>query len=104
MVDYEACILLSLSKLKFRQDLKGEALKLAEEALEIADRCEYRLVQADIHNFLTEYYLDTGDKKRAEEHCKLAIERAGCVYKPALEKAEELMKSIRFENDRKSTV
>jgi tetratricopeptide (TPR) repeat protein len=94
MVDLEPDILLSLAKLRFAQGQKEEAEKLAKEALEIADRCQYRLKQADIHNFLTEYYIDVKDKAAAKAHLEIARERAGppCGYQPVREKAMRLLK------------
>lgn len=94
LVEFEPDILLELSKLRFKQNLKPEALKFAHEALQVADRCEYRLKQADIHNFLSGFYLDAGDLPKAREHGGIAKERAACGYKPALEKAEKLLKEI----------
>jgi tetratricopeptide (TPR) repeat protein len=94
LVELEPDILLEFAKLRFRENHKEEALKFAEEALQIADRCEYRLKQADIHNFLAEFYLVAGDLKKAREHGEIAKERAECGYKPALEKAEKLLNSI----------
>ncbi|MCK4736757.1 MAG: hypothetical protein KAT65_30155, partial [Methanophagales archaeon] len=64
------------------------------EALQIADRCEYRLKQADIHNFLAEFYLNGGELDKAGEHSEIAKGRAECGYKPALEKAEKLLNEI----------
>ncbi len=98
MVDYESNILLELAKLKFKQNLKQEALKFASEAMQIADRCEYRLKQADIHNFLAEFYLDAGDLPKAREHGESAKERAGCGYVPAMEKAEKLLNEIHIKS------
>ena len=69
-------------------------MKFAAEALQIADRCEYRLKQADIHNFLAEFYRDADDLEKAREHGEIAKERAGCGYKPALEKAEKMLNEI----------
>ena len=68
----------------------------AEEGLAIADRSEYRLVQADAHNFLARLALDEGERKAAREHAAVARERAWCdgpphCYKPALEEAERLL-------------
>jgi tetratricopeptide (TPR) repeat protein len=97
MVELESDILLELAKLRFKQNHKEEALKFAEEALQIADRCEYRLKQADIHNFLAEFYLDAGDLEKAREHGEIAKERAECGYKPALEKAEKILKRMEFQ-------
>lgn len=94
LVEFEPAILVELAKLRFKHNCKPEAFKLAEEALQIADRCEYRLKQADIHNFLSEFYLDAGDIAKAREHGEIAKERAECGYVPAMEKAERLLKEI----------
>jgi tetratricopeptide (TPR) repeat protein len=94
LVELEPDILLEFVKLQFKQNHKEEALKFAEEALQIADRCEYRLKQTDIHNFLAEFYLDAGDLEKAREHGEIAKERAECGYKPALEKAEKILNKI----------
>jgi hypothetical protein len=72
------------------------AENLANEALYIANRCEYRLSQAEIHNFLTRLYLDQDGKIRATQHAQIAFERAWCdglshCYKPALDTAKELL-------------
>ncbi|MCJ7458627.1 MAG: hypothetical protein MUP17_06525 [candidate division Zixibacteria bacterium] len=95
LVELEPDILLDLAKLRFKRGNKEEALKLAKEALEIADRCEYRLKQADIQNFLSEFYIDSRDFVKAKEHVKIAKERAECGYKPAMDKAEKLAKLIK---------
>ncbi|KAF5417679.1 MAG: hypothetical protein C5S49_02985 [Candidatus Methanogaster sp.] len=94
LVELEPYILLELAKLRFKEDRNEEVLKFADEALQIADRCEYRLNQADIHNFLAEFYLDSGDREKARSHGIIAKERAECGYKPAFERAEELLAAI----------
>ncbi|MCK4732633.1 MAG: tetratricopeptide repeat protein, partial [Methanophagales archaeon] len=94
LVELEPDILLEFAKLHFKQNHKEEALKFAEEALQIADRCEYRLKQADIHNFFAEFFVDAGDLEKAREHGEVAKERAECGYKVALEKAEEMLNDI----------
>ena len=94
LVEFEPDILLEFAKLRLEQKHKGEALKFADEALLIADRCEYRLKQADIHNFLAVYYLAAGDLEKAREHGEIAREMAECGYKPALEKAKKMLKNI----------
>jgi len=68
-------------------------IKFEQEALGIADRCEYRLKQADIHNFLAEFYFNS-DSSKAKEHALIAEERAGCGYVPALEKAQGILNKI----------
>jgi len=94
LVVFEPDILLEFAKLWLEQNHKEEALEFAEEALLIADRCKYRLKQADIHNVLAEFYLAAGNLKQAKKHGEIAKERAECGYKPALEKAEKLLNSI----------
>ncbi|MCK4736281.1 MAG: hypothetical protein KAT65_27760, partial [Methanophagales archaeon] len=94
LVVFEPDILLEFAKLRFKQNHKKEALEFAEESLQIADRCEYRLKQADIHNFLAEFYLAADDFDKAKEHGEIAKERTACGYKPALAKAEKLLNDI----------
>jgi tetratricopeptide (TPR) repeat protein len=98
MVELEPDILLEMAKLRFAQNRKEESFKLAEDALGIADRSEYRLKQADIHNFMAEFYIDAKDFSKAKEHIKIAKERAECGYKPAMDKAEKLDKLLEEEN------
>ncbi len=74
LVESEADILLTVAKLRFLQNRKEESLKLATEALEIANRCGYILQQTDIHNFLAEYWLAQGDEKKACEEAEKALE------------------------------
>jgi tetratricopeptide (TPR) repeat protein len=94
LVELEPDILLEFAKLRFKQDHKEEALKFADAALQIADRCEYRLKQADIHIFLAEFYMDASDLEKARKHSEIAKGRAECGYKVALEKAEKMLRSI----------
>ncbi len=94
LIEFEPDILLEFAKLRFKQNHKKEALKHAAEALLIADRCEYRLKQADIHNFLAGFYLDAGELEKANEHGEIAKERTACGYKPALEKAKKMLNDL----------
>jgi hypothetical protein len=127
LVELEAAILLEFAKLRFvetRQQttddrknvLMQESFDFAHEALAIAERCEYRLDQADIHGFLAEWWLaETGSGKQssvvgqrssvaealaeARKHAERAKERASCDgvpyhYKVAYERAERLLKSL----------
>ena len=68
----------------------------AQKALAIADRCEYRLNQAEIHNFLARLALDSGKRAEARGHAQKAKDYAYCdgpphYYKPAYEEAERLL-------------
>ncbi len=99
MVDHEAAILLSWAKWHRLSGDAASAKRDAKEALRIADRCEYRLQQADIHNFLALLALEEEDHKEAKREAEIAKERALCdgpphCYKPALDEAEKLLKQI----------
>ena len=74
LVEHEAAILLELAKLAHLRENDEESLKLATEALEIAKRCSYVLQQANIEEFLCEYYLAKGYKKTAKEHLEICID------------------------------
>ncbi|MGA2139698.1 MAG: DUF4062 domain-containing protein [Verrucomicrobiia bacterium] len=116
LVEYEALILLDFARLRFAQaklatasaeQQSQDALHFAIEALGIADRCEYRLQQADIHNFLSEWWLTKVESEtvnnislqKAREHAEQARERAFCdgpphYYKVAYEKAERILRRL----------
>jgi len=98
LIETEPNILLELARLRHAQG-RGEALSLAQEALDIAERCEYRLVQADCHNFLAELALEEGNRQKAQEHAETARERAWCDgpphrYEAAFQEAERLLQEI----------
>jgi tetratricopeptide (TPR) repeat protein len=76
--------------------LMQEAFNFAHEALEIAERCEYRLQQADIHNFLAEYWLAEADRRRVTDDRKSVVGQRSSVSeaiakaKAHAERAKEL--------------
>jgi tetratricopeptide (TPR) repeat protein len=105
LVEFEADILLEMAKLQWQKaqgkdaELIEESKSLTREALEIADRCEYRLKQADIHDFLAQMALADGDKASAREHAEIAKERAWCdgpphCYRKALDDAEQMLAKL----------
>lgn len=94
LIELEPDILLELAKLRHAQRHNEEALDLATEALNIADRCEYRLKQADIHNFFAMFYIAKNEWAEAQKHADIAQERASCGYKLALKKANKLSAEI----------
>jgi tetratricopeptide (TPR) repeat protein len=105
LVEFEADILLELAKLHYQKaagknkHLITQAKDLTSEALDIADRCEYRLQQADIHNFLAEMAIAEGDKTTARKHAEIAKERAFCdgpphAYQKALDTATQLLAQL----------
>jgi len=104
LIMFEPDILLELARLRHAQG-RAEALSLAQEALDIADRCEYRLVQADCHSFLAELALEKGDCQKAQEHAEIARERAWCDgpphrYEAAFQEAERLLERIASDAER----
>ena len=89
LIELEPSILLAWARL--HQDRQ-----IALKALAIADRCEYRLDQADIHNFLARLALDSGKPAEARDQAQKAKDYAYCdgpphYYKPAYEEAERLL-------------
>ncbi len=81
LVELEASILLEMAKLRYLQTKShdprlAESLKLATEALEIANRCSYILQETDILNFLAEYWLDMGKTDEAIKEARLALDRS----------------------------
>ena len=74
LLELEADILLEIAKLRHLQEKDDESLKLASEALEIATRCPYVLQQADIEEFLGSYWLEKGDKEKANKFLEDCIE------------------------------
>ena len=63
LVELEPDILLAWAR-RYRASANAEEAEVyAEEALTIADRSEYRLKQAEIHNFLARLAMDAGDRK-----------------------------------------
>jgi tetratricopeptide (TPR) repeat protein len=99
LVETEPNIMLSWARWHRAKGNPAEARAHAEEALAIADRCEYRLNQADIHNLLARLALDAGDREEARKEAETAKERAWCdgpphCYKPALDEAEKMLKEL----------
>ncbi|MDT7602327.1 MAG: hypothetical protein QOF61_324 [Acidobacteriota bacterium] len=97
LVESEPDILLTVARLYRVRGEMQEARANAEDALAIADRCEFRLKQAEIHNFLARLALTAGDRAAARQHAETARERAWCdgpphCYKPALDEAEAMLK------------
>jgi len=108
LVELEANILLALAQVRAAQGLSEDALRLAEEALTIAERSEYRLQQADIHLFLARLarqgHLLPRDRQAgltpaqaAQQHAEAARQAAACEdgppyhYKVAYDEAGQLL-------------
>src|SRR6185503_11584925 len=72
LVEFEPDILLTLGRWHRASCNNEEAQSHAEAALELADRCEYRLKQADIHNFLATLARDRLDHDTTRHHAEIA--------------------------------
>lgn len=99
LVELEPDILLGWARWHWVKGDAVEAHAYAEEALAIADRCEYRLKQAEIHNFLARVALDEGEREVARGHAERARERAWCdgppyCYRVALDEAEATLSEL----------
>ncbi len=96
LVELEPDILLSWARWHRARGEAEEARRDAAEALSIAERCEFRLKQAEIHNFLAQLAREAGQVDEARRQAEIARERARCdgpphCYKAALEEAERLL-------------
>jgi tetratricopeptide (TPR) repeat protein len=101
LVEFEADILIDLSRLRAATGALEEARRLAEEALLITERCEYVLQRADAHLELAKLALARGDKAKALEHAKEARRLATCdgppdyTYKVAYDEAGALLEDLK---------
>jgi tetratricopeptide (TPR) repeat protein len=113
LVELEPDILLAWARWHRAGGSPEAARRDAGEALAIAERCEYRLAQAEIHNFLARVAWERGNVLReagddaatrqalaeAKRHAETARERAWCdgpphSYQVALEEAERTLEEI----------
>jgi hypothetical protein len=95
----ETPILLAFSHLYFAESNFEKAKEFANEALYVADRCEYRLYQAEAYIFLSRLFIKFDDFKTAKECAEKAYERALCgsidyCYKPALDTAKLFLEKL----------
>lgn len=82
IIEVKPDILLVIAKLQLKRGQKEKSLESSAEALQIADRCKYRLQQADIHNFLAELYLGARNCEKAKYHAEEAKKFAWCDGPP----------------------
>jgi tetratricopeptide (TPR) repeat protein len=96
LVELEPDVLLARARWHRANGDTERARESVEQARVIAERCGYRLKQAEIHNFLARMALDEGNKPVAKQQAEIAEKYALCdgpgyCYKPALEEARRLM-------------
>jgi tetratricopeptide (TPR) repeat protein len=97
-IEFEPNILIAFARWHRSSNNPAQALAHVREALALADRCEYRLVQADCHNLLAQFALDAGDRATALAEASIAKERAYCdgpphYYKPAYDEAQSILRA-----------
>ncbi|MEM9665253.1 MAG: hypothetical protein AAF970_09980, partial [Bacteroidota bacterium] len=96
-VEFEADIIIDLARLSAARGAADEALRLANEARMIAERCGYVLQGADAHLELARLALARGDNALAKEHAGEALRLATCdgppdyTYKAAYDEATSLL-------------
>ena len=98
-VELEPDILLAWARWYQAKEDQRKARECAEEALSLATRSEYRLKEAEIHNYLGRWELQMRDLDQARQHAETARERAWCdgppyCYELALAAAERLLKLV----------
>lgn len=87
----------------YRGTENNKAKNIAEEALYIANRFEYRLNLAEINNFLAKICLESNELDAALAYSQEAINQANCdgtpyCYKPELEIAYIISARIKEKN------
>ncbi|MBU0637229.1 MAG: hypothetical protein KKB50_00035 [Planctomycetes bacterium] len=95
LLEIEPDILLSVARWYRLRGDRPQACDNARAALGTAERCDFRLKQAEIHCLLARLALDSGDQAAGRRHAEAARERAWCdgppnCYKLALEEAAGL--------------
>ncbi len=96
LVGFEPDLLLTWAKWHRLAGRSREAAEIAADAMAVALRCEYRLKEAEIHNFLSRLALEAGDRNRACLWANRAADRAKCdgpphAYQAALDESERLL-------------
>jgi len=99
LVDFEADILVAVSRLHHRRNNLEAAGHAADQALSIATHCEYRLTQADAHLTLADIASQAGDSPMAIAHARLSRDLAWCQgpshsYASVLARANALLKLL----------
>jgi predicted MPP superfamily phosphohydrolase len=97
MLELEPDILIAWSILYIERGDIPQAKFSAKDALFIAERCELRLKQAEIHNFLAQLAIKSNEFSEAKNQALIAYECARCdgppyYYKAASKEAELILK------------
>jgi tetratricopeptide (TPR) repeat protein len=104
LIGFEPDLFLTWARWHRARGKADEAARYARDALALAERCEYRLKLAEVHNFLARLALDASDKTTAREHVRLARDCARCdgepfCYRPALDEAGAIAAELGEKSD-----
>lgn len=96
LVEQELDIMLAWAKLNYAKGNIQSTHDYLTEALHMADRCEYRIKKAEIHNFNARVSFESGDYESAKKYSIAALNAALCekkpyYYKTVLDEAESLL-------------
>lgn len=96
MVDYEANILLACARLSYAKGDCTQAKTVCVEALSITNRSGFRVLRADVRNFLAVLELEEGHWQQAIEQAQSAKKDANCnggpyCYRSASNLADSLL-------------
>ena len=102
LLGFEPDILLTWARWHQLNNEPKRAVEVAGEALAVAERCEYRLRQADVHMFLARRALDDEDGDTARHRAEIASKWAFCdgppfCYHPLLDEATALLTELEGE-------
>lgn len=98
-IPFEPSILLAFAKLAFKVGDKKVAYENLQDAQYISEQATYRLNLADIHNFMAELDIDSGDYSKAKENADKAQSYASFnehpyIYYAALLKTNQLLTQL----------
>ena len=99
MVDYEADLLLAWAHLHQAKGERQQARACTIEALAIVNRSDFRVLRADVHNFLALLELEADNRAGVISHAERALHDAMCdgqpyCYKIAQDEARRLLEWV----------
>jgi len=100
LIEMEPFLLLAWARWNFLRGDRAQAKKGAEEALSLAQRCEFRLEQADINLFMAHLAFEGGALTLCRHHVEQSRQLAWCdgpphYYKITFDKSEALLSKLR---------
>ena len=96
MVELEARALFAGAAHSLAEQSVQDCFRQLQHAMVLADRCQLRLLQADLRNFAARFFLQRGDRAGAQRHAEAARDLVYCddprfSYRPALDAAKRFL-------------